>query len=52
MTIASDIVVLEHGFKVDTLVLNGGAVLLKDSINLSFVLATSKVLSAGEESIS
>jgi len=52
MTIAGDVVVLEHGLKVDTLVLNGSTVLLKDSINLSFVLATSKVLSAGEESIS
>ena len=52
MTVAGDVVVLEHGLQVNALVLDGGTVLLKDSLDLVVVLVASKVLSAGEESVS
>ena len=52
MTVAGDVVVLEHGLQVNALVLDGGTVLLKDSLDLVVVLVASKVLSTGEESVS
>jgi len=52
VTIASDIVVLEDRLKVNALVLNSSFVLFEDSINLSCVLFTSKVLSTGKKSVS
>ena len=52
VTVASDVVVLEHGFQVDALVFNRSFVLFKNFIDFLVVLVASKVFTAGEKSVS
>lgn len=52
VTVASDVVVLEHGFQVDALVFNRSFVLFKNFIDFLLVLFASKVFTAGEKSVS
>ena len=52
MTVASDIVVLEHWLQVNALVFNRSFVLFKNIIDFLLVLFASKVFSAGEKSVS
>jgi hypothetical protein len=51
VTVAGNVEVLEDGLKVNTLVLDSGTVLFKDSLDLLLVLITRKVLSAGQKSV-